>query len=94
MRFLVQLDVGFASPKFLQALKGSYCCGCSQLTLSCHVAFTVCWDSTESGDVSRVSLVPTSFVLFTLSGMAWTKYQLFLAGLMLITGSINTLSAK
>ncbi|KAM9840415.1 solute carrier family 35 member F6 [Aulostomus maculatus] len=26
--------------------------------------------------------------------MAWTKYQLFLAGLMLITGSINTLSAK
>ncbi|XP_059882946.1 solute carrier family 35 member F6 isoform X1 [Delphinus delphis] len=26
--------------------------------------------------------------------MAWTKYQLFLAGLMLVTGSINTLSAK
>lgn len=26
--------------------------------------------------------------------MAWTKYQLFLAGLMLTTGSINTLSAK
>ncbi|KAM6954558.1 solute carrier family 35 member F6 [Aplochiton taeniatus] len=26
--------------------------------------------------------------------MAWTKYQLFLAGLMLITGSLNTLSAK
>uniref|UniRef100_H3DG54 Solute carrier family 35 member F6 n=2 Tax=Tetraodon nigroviridis TaxID=99883 RepID=H3DG54_TETNG len=26
--------------------------------------------------------------------MAWTNYQLFLAGLMLITGSINTLSAK
>ncbi|XP_015270654.1 PREDICTED: solute carrier family 35 member F6 [Gekko japonicus] len=26
--------------------------------------------------------------------MAWTKYQFFLAGLMLITGSINTLSAK
>ncbi|XP_050804846.1 solute carrier family 35 member F6 isoform X2 [Gopherus flavomarginatus] len=26
--------------------------------------------------------------------MAWTKYQLFLAGLMLLTGSINTLSAK
>ncbi|KAG7508931.1 solute carrier family 35 member F6 [Solea senegalensis] len=26
--------------------------------------------------------------------MAWTRYQLFLAGLMLITGSINTLSAK
>ncbi|XP_038250977.1 solute carrier family 35 member F6 [Dermochelys coriacea] len=26
--------------------------------------------------------------------MAWTKYQLFLAGLMLATGSINTLSAK
>ncbi|MCP6606547.1 hypothetical protein NL500_30585, partial [Klebsiella pneumoniae] len=25
---------------------------------------------------------------------AWTKYQLFLAGLMLVTGSINTLSAK
>lgn len=26
--------------------------------------------------------------------MAWSKYQLFLAGLMLVTGSINTLSAK
>ncbi|KAB0399832.1 hypothetical protein E2I00_013764 [Balaenoptera physalus] len=26
--------------------------------------------------------------------MAWTKYQLFLAGLMLVTGSINTLSAN
>ncbi|XP_031717506.1 solute carrier family 35 member F6 [Anarrhichthys ocellatus] len=26
--------------------------------------------------------------------MAWTKYQLFLAGLMLTTGSLNTLSAK
>ncbi|XP_030054521.1 solute carrier family 35 member F6 [Microcaecilia unicolor] len=26
--------------------------------------------------------------------MAWTNYQLFLAGLMLVTGSINTLSAK
>ncbi|XP_062857538.1 solute carrier family 35 member F6 [Trichomycterus rosablanca] len=26
--------------------------------------------------------------------MAWTRYQLFLAGLMLTTGSINTLSAK
>ncbi|XP_075915412.1 solute carrier family 35 member F6-like isoform X4 [Petromyzon marinus] len=26
--------------------------------------------------------------------MAWTRYQLFLAFLMLITGSINTLSAK
>ncbi|KAL7888433.1 hypothetical protein AOLI_G00034070 [Acnodon oligacanthus] len=26
--------------------------------------------------------------------MAWTKYQLFLAGLMVTTGSINTLSAK
>uniref|UniRef100_A0A8C3SXE9 Solute carrier family 35 member F6 n=2 Tax=Chelydra serpentina TaxID=8475 RepID=A0A8C3SXE9_CHESE len=26
--------------------------------------------------------------------MAWTRYQLFLAGLMLLTGSINTLSAK
>nr|XP_045006491.1 solute carrier family 35 member F6 isoform X2 [Jaculus jaculus] len=26
--------------------------------------------------------------------MAWTKYQLFLAGLMLVSGSINTLSAK
>ncbi|MGH0131028.1 UNVERIFIED_CONTAM: hypothetical protein FKN15_022223 [Acipenser sinensis] len=26
--------------------------------------------------------------------MAWTKYQLLLAGMMLITGSINTLSAK
>lgn len=26
--------------------------------------------------------------------MSWTKYQLFLAGLMLITGSLNTLSAK
>uniref|UniRef100_F6SPB9 Solute carrier family 35 member F6 n=1 Tax=Equus caballus TaxID=9796 RepID=F6SPB9_HORSE len=26
--------------------------------------------------------------------MAWTRYQLFLAGLMLVTGSINTLSAK
>ncbi|XP_074540634.1 solute carrier family 35 member F6 [Halichoeres trimaculatus] len=26
--------------------------------------------------------------------MAWTKYQLFLAGLMLTTGSINTLSSK
>ncbi|KAI3363691.1 hypothetical protein L3Q82_001315 [Scortum barcoo] len=26
--------------------------------------------------------------------MSWTKYQLFLAGLMLTTGSINTLSAK
>ncbi|XP_069089799.1 solute carrier family 35 member F6 [Pleurodeles waltl] len=26
--------------------------------------------------------------------MAWTSYQLFLAGLMLVTGSINTLSAK
>ncbi|MCJ8743963.1 hypothetical protein PDJAM_G00100810 [Pangasius djambal] len=26
--------------------------------------------------------------------MTWTKYQLFLAGLMLTTGSINTLSAK
>ncbi|XP_071775207.2 solute carrier family 35 member F6 [Centroberyx gerrardi] len=26
--------------------------------------------------------------------MAWTQYQLFLAGLMLTTGSINTLSAK
>uniref|UniRef100_A0A3Q0SBK8 Solute carrier family 35 member F6 n=1 Tax=Amphilophus citrinellus TaxID=61819 RepID=A0A3Q0SBK8_AMPCI len=26
--------------------------------------------------------------------MAWTKYQMFLAGLMLTTGSINTLSAK
>ncbi|XP_062324319.1 solute carrier family 35 member F6 isoform X1 [Osmerus eperlanus] len=26
--------------------------------------------------------------------MAWSKYQLFLAGLMLTTGSINTLSAK
>lgn len=26
--------------------------------------------------------------------MAWTKYQLLLAGLMLVTGSINTLSAK
>ncbi|XP_078131045.1 solute carrier family 35 member F6 [Sander vitreus] len=26
--------------------------------------------------------------------MDWTKYQLFLAGLMLITGSLNTLSAK
>lgn len=28
------------------------------------------------------------------AAMAWTKYQLFLAGLMLVTGSINTLSAK
>ncbi|XP_059973544.1 solute carrier family 35 member F6 isoform X2 [Mesoplodon densirostris] len=26
--------------------------------------------------------------------MAWTKYQVFLTGLMLVTGSINTLSAK
>ncbi|XP_030618848.1 solute carrier family 35 member F6 isoform X2 [Delphinapterus leucas] len=26
--------------------------------------------------------------------MAWTKYQLFVTGLMLVTGSINTLSAK
>lgn len=34
-----------------------------------------------------------SLVIISLS-MAWTKYQLFLAGLMLVTGSINTLSAK
>ncbi|KAG8546343.1 hypothetical protein GDO81_019192 [Engystomops pustulosus] len=26
--------------------------------------------------------------------MAWTSYQLILAGMMLVTGSINTLSAK
>lgn len=35
-----------------------------------------------------------SFVLIETSSMAWTNYQLFLAGLMLTTGSINTLSAK
>ena len=39
------------------------------------------------GGLSSVAL-PASAV------MAWTKYQLFLAGLMLVTGSINTLSAK
>lgn len=37
---------------------------------------------------------PCSVVLPTSAAMAWTKYQLFLAGLMLVTGSINTLSAK
>lgn len=35
-----------------------------------------------------------SIVLPASAAMAWTKYQLFLAGLMLVTGSINTLSAK
>lgn len=35
-----------------------------------------------------------SFALIETSSMAWTNYQLFLAGLMLTTGSINTLSAK
>lgn len=39
------------------------------------------------GGLSSVAL-PAS------AAMAWTKYQLFLAGLMLVTGSINTLSAK
>ncbi|XP_077367443.1 solute carrier family 35 member F6 [Festucalex cinctus] len=34
------------------------------------------------------------FICPVFPSMAWTKYQLFLAGLMLITGSINTLSAK
>lgn len=37
---------------------------------------------------------PCSFPLPASAAMAWTKYQLFLAGLMLVTGSINTLSAK
>lgn len=37
---------------------------------------------------------PCSFPLPSSAAMAWTKYQLFLAGLMLVTGSINTLSAK
>lgn len=37
---------------------------------------------------------PCSFSLPAFAAMAWTKYQLFLAGLMLVTGSINTLSAK
>lgn len=37
---------------------------------------------------------PCSVALPTSTAMAWTKYQLFLAGLMLVTGSINTLSAK
>lgn len=44
---------------------------------------------TQLGGV-RFLLVP----VHPLSIMAWTKYQLFLAGLMLTTGSINTLSAK
>lgn len=34
------------------------------------------------------------FALPASAAMAWTKYQLFLTGLMLVTGSINTLSAK
>lgn len=37
---------------------------------------------------------PCSVAPPSAAAMAWTKYQLFLAGLMLVTGSINTLSAK
>lgn len=73
-----------------------------QLTLSCHVAFKrrggenlwittwiSLWTKTNSVVVSTWCVCPVHT-----SGMAWTKYQLFLAGLMLVTGSINTLSAK
>lgn len=72
----------------------------SQLTLSCHVAFTAEGGESVTADLRRCEQIngsvvccPSFFPVET-SSMAWTNYQLFLAGLMLTTGSINTLSAK
>ncbi|PWA27416.1 hypothetical protein CCH79_00000478, partial [Gambusia affinis] len=71
-------QVSFCLPSFPDVGEGSTPLG--QLTMSCHVVFI---DGREYAEGS-----------FPSSNMAWTKYQLFLAGLMLTTGSINTLSAK
>lgn len=71
----------------------------SQLTLSCHVAFTAGGGESVNLDLGfceqkQFCRCCPCLVLAERSSMAWTNYQLFLAGLMLTTGSINTLSAK
>ncbi|XP_008395732.1 solute carrier family 35 member F6 [Poecilia reticulata] len=70
--------------------------------MSCHVVFTDSGEYAESASINNRAPFKESTQLggccvtgsFLSSNMAWTKYQLFLAGLMLTTGSINTLSAK
>lgn len=72
-----------------------------QLTLSDHVAFTTEGEGTVYISPGLCEQIK-HFCRFCFgrvcpvqtSNMTWTNYQLFLAGLMLTTGSINTLSAK
>jgi len=79
----------------------SWCVTWSPSSCDLHFAYSDLFKQlviTSKRDISQDSVSWVSDVrghsLSPTLTMAWTKYQLFLAGLMLTTGSINTLSAK